>query len=234
MRMNIVLLLATLVASSAAFAQHVALFDGVWVRSDMIDDLKRTHSVHAAMQPLAEPSLPLAMVIEVRTDSIQTSTIARSFNDSARTQLLRADVPGFGLRYVLNGKWVLTADSLNGQYIALYDRTNTVEKPVVYARIPSKNRSLQFVLQRIVNIAVLEGRWVDSHGDEYRFFADQHAEWPAGTFQYRLSIDPKGRHRLQITGGKLYTWECEGNTLKLYVPSDKGRKGRTIITLQRR
>jgi hypothetical protein len=234
MRMNIVLLLATLVASSAAFAQNVALFDGVWVRSDMIDELKRTHSVHAALQPLTEPSLPLAMVIDVQSDSIRTCTIARSFNDSARTQLLRASLPGFGLRYVLNDRWVLTADSLNGQYIALYDKTNAIEKPFVYARIPSKNRSLQFVLQRIVNISVLEGRWVDTQGDEYRFFADQHAEWPAGTFQYRLTIDPKGRHRLQITGGKLYTWECEGNTLKLYVPSDKGRKGRTIITLQRR
>ncbi|CAN5415664.1 hypothetical protein BH10BAC6_BH10BAC6_13190 [soil metagenome] len=234
MRINVVLLLVTMVASSAAFAQKATLFDGVWVRSDMIDNLTSTRSVRAAFQSLAEPSLPLAILINVQADSIRSCTVARSFNDSASKILPYASIPGFGKRYILDDRWVIASDSLNGQYIALYDKANVVEKPFVYARIPTKNRSLSFVLQRIVNIKVLEGRWVDSTGDEYRFFADQHAEWPAGTFQYRLTIQPRGHHRLQITGGKLYSWECDGSVLKLYVPSDKGRKGRTMIRLQRR
>jgi len=234
MRMNVVLLLVTMVASSAAFAQKVTLFDGVWVRSDMIDELKSTRSVRASLQTLAEPSLPLAIVIGVQADSIRSCMVARSFNDSASKILPYISIPGFGNRYLLDDRWVIASDSLNGQYIALYDKANVVEKPFVYARIPTKNRSLSFVLQRIVNIAVLEGRWIDSTGDEYRFFADQHAEWPAGTFQYSLMIQPRANHRLQITGGKMYTWECDGSVLKLYVPSDKGRKRRTTIRLQRR
>jgi len=237
MRTIIVALLVTVVMSSAAFSQNtaknIALYDGVWVRSDLIDALKKTRSVPASLRSVQAPSLPLAFVIDVRSDSIRSCMIAPSFHDSAHVPLPYQRVPSFGNRFIYNGQWVFAVDSMNGQYIAVYERTNAVEKPIVYARIPSKNRSTAFVLQRIVNASVLDGRWVDSAGGEYRFFSDQHAEWPAGTFAYTLTIEAGGRHRLQIVGGKLYSWESDGNTLILYVPSDKGRKGRRTIRLQR-
>lgn len=233
MKTMIVLLLATCVAGSAAVGQTGDRFDGVWVQAKFIDHLKATRSVPAALKAVPVPSLPLAFVITSVHDSITACKTAPSVRDSAMVPLPWMNVQGFGKHFVFADRWVITNDTLNGQYIALYDKTNAIDTPIVYAGIPSKNRSLGFVIPRIINLSVLVGTWKDSAGASYSFYADQRATWPAGTFNYKITPRANGIHTLSIIGGETYEFECDKNTLILRVPSGKGRKGRVMVRLQR-
>jgi len=218
------LLVSALLCGSAlmASAQTYGELSGAWIHAGFIQTLKQTASV-----PLAMKEVPQGHPFWVEIDSTnEEGTISVGFGFGAIEErvLRRTRLHGDELRWVIGSdqapEWSVALDDRSASFIALYDIGDLSGIPVVLGRLPSERQEARFLLERILNAAVLYGAYRDASGARYQFSTNMTAEWKGARVQTHVDVDPT-TYELILTveqpSGRMLTYKAErvGSALKL-------------------
>lgn len=236
-----------LAMTSALQAQTLSDLAGTWLNTQYIDGLKQRFTI---MTGTGGKAAPLAVQIPAgKGEKIATMlfdgptkgldcTLERE--KTAKEYVVRLGCgTGDSTRH-----WIVGIDERRQEYIALYTATDLDAPPTVYGRMPSKNQSLGFILERAVNASLLTGTYQDERGRTFTFRNDQSAVWPDATIRYHVAYDADGTDTdyFTIDGAKSgstrgYAFERTATTLKIFtLRTVKGRytRGALIHTLTKR
>lgn len=231
----------------AVHAQTLSGLAGTWLNTHYIDGLKQRLTIMTGTTGMVAP-----LAVQIPAD--QGEKIATTvFDGPKKGETCTLEREKTAKDYVVKlgcgtgdsaQHWIVGLDERRQEYIALYTAADLDAPPTVYGRMPSKNQSLGFILERAVNASLLMGTYQDEGGHTFTFRNDQTAMWPDATIRYHVAYDANGTDTdyFTIDGAKRgstrgYAFERTATTLKIFtLRTVKGRHGRgaLIHTLTRR
>ena len=228
----VALVTVLIVGSAGAEAQEYALFDGAWIHAGFIQELKNTSSVPAAMKAVGEGE-----PFWVEIDSASTEGVVQvgfGFGDQQEWIFRKTRLHGNSLYWVIgtneSPQWAVTIDERTATYIALYDVGDLGGTPIVLGRLPAERQQADFLLERIINAAVLYGAWRDEANARYQFGTNMTGEWKGASARYRVDVEPT-THNVLLTvehaSGRSETYKAERVGSALQLTSSAG----TILAL---
>lgn len=228
-------------------AQALSDLAGTWLNTHYIDGLKQRFTI---MTGTVGKAAPLAVQIPAGKGEKITTTV---FDGPAKGLTCTLEREKTAKDYVVKlgcgtgdsaQHWIVGLDERRQEYIALYAAADLDAPPTVYGRMPSKNQSLGFILERAVNASLLMGTYQDERGRTFTFRNDQTAAWPEATLRYHVAYDTDGTDTdyFTIDGAKPgstrgYAFERTATTLKIFtLRTVKGHhtRGALIHTLTKR
>ncbi len=203
-------------------AQTYGQLDGAWIHAGFIQALKQTASVPLAMKEVGQGH-PFWVEID-STNAEGLIKVGYGFGAMEEQVLRKTRLHGDDLRWVMgtehSPEWSLSLDDRSASFIALYDVGNLGGMPVVLGRLPSERQDALFLMERIINAAVLYGAYRDATGARYQFSTNMTAEWKGARVQTHVDVDPT-THDVILTveqpSGRMLTYKAErvGSALKL-------------------
>ena len=220
---KIVMTLCLLAAGTVVVhAQEYAQFDGAWIHAGFIQELKKTSSVPAAMEAVGEGE-----PFWVEIDSANAEGVVSVGFDFGKQQdwiLRRTRLHGNTLYWVIGSsdapRFAVTMDERTASYIALYDVGDLGGTPIILGRLPAERQQADFLLERIINAAVLYGAWRDTGNLRYQFGTNMTGEWKGAPAQFHVDVEPT-THVVLLTverdSGRSETYKAErvGSALQL-------------------
>lgn len=213
-------------------AQEYAMFDGAWIHAGFIQELKRTSSVPTAMQAVGDGE---PFWVEIDSGNAEGEIVVGfDFGDQQERILRRTRLHGNTLYWVIGTndapKWAVTMDERTASYLALYDVGNLGGAPIVLGRLPAERQEANFLLERIINAAVLYGAWRDPSGNRFQFGTNMTGEWKGARARYHVDVEPT-THNVLLTvehaSGRTETYKAERVGSALQLTSSAG----TILAL---
>lgn len=233
--------------NTAVQAQALSDLAGTWLNTHYIDGLKQRFTI---LTGSVGKAAPLAVQIPADKGEKIATTV---FDGPTKGLTCMLEREKTAKEYVVRlgcgtgdstHQWIVGLDERRQEYIALYAATDLDAPPTVYGRMPSKNQSLGFILERAVNASLLMGTYQDERGRTFTFRNDQSAVWPDATIRYHVAYDADGTDTdyFTIDGAKSgstrgYAFERTATTLKIFtLRTVKGRhmRGALVHTLTKR
>lgn len=221
------------IGSVGTEAQEYALFDGAWIHAGFIQELKNTSSVPAAMEAVGEGE-PFWVEID-STNADGVVQVGFDFGDQQEWIFRKTRLHGNSLYWVIGTndapEWAVTIDERTATYIALYDVGDMGGTPIVLGRLPAERQQADFLLERIINAAVLYGAWRDEANVRYQFSTNMTGEWKGASARFHVDIEPTTHDVLltvERTSGRTETYKAERVGSALQLTNSSG----TIIVLQ--
>jgi len=228
-----IMLIALLVlATVGGSAQEYAMFDGAWIHAGFIQELKKTSSVPTAMEAVGEGE-PFWVEID-SSNADGEIVVGFDFGDQQERILRKTRLHGNTLYWVIGTveapKWAVTMDERTASYLALYNVGDLGGTPIVLGRLPAERQEADFLLERIINAAILYGAWRDPSDNRYQFGTNMTGEWKGAQARYHVDVEPTTHNVLltvEHTSGRTETYKAERVGSALQLTSSTG----TILVL---